>query len=60
MYPLMRYGRSDERGYLSFRVDAHLMRCEVRSVLDPNDPASGIRSAARFVVEASRPGARRA
>ena len=55
MYPLMRYGRADERGYLSFRLEPHLLRAEVRSVLDPNDPASGIRTAARFAVEASRP-----
>ncbi|HMX10580.1 MAG TPA: alkaline phosphatase D family protein [Burkholderiaceae bacterium] len=55
MYPLLRYGRSDERGFLSFRLEAHLLRAEVRSVIDPNDPASGIRTAARFAVEPSRP-----
>ena len=54
MYPLTRYGRADERGYLSFRLEPHLLRAEVRSVLDPNDPASGIRTAARFAVEPSR------
>ncbi|MCK6424246.1 MAG: alkaline phosphatase D family protein [Burkholderiaceae bacterium] len=55
MYPLMRYGRSDERGWLSLRLDGHLLRAEVHSLLDPNDPASGARSAARFAVESSRP-----
>lgn len=55
MYPLTRYGRADERGYLSFRLEPHLLRAEVRSVLAPHDPASNLRTAARFAVEASRP-----
>jgi alkaline phosphatase D len=57
MYPHLRYGRADERGYLSFRAEVNQLRVQVRSVLAPNDPASGIRTAARFVVEAGRAGA---
>ncbi len=57
MYPHLRYGRADERGYLSFRADAGLLQVQVKSLLAPNDPASGLRTAARFVVEAGRPGA---
>lgn len=57
--PHVHYGRSDERGYLSLRLDANQLRVEVRSVLDVSDPASGIRTAARFAVEQARPGAQR-
>ncbi len=57
MHPHLRYGRADERGYLSFRAEPGLLRVQVQSVLVPNDPDSGIRTAAAFVVEAGRPGA---
>ena len=57
MYPHLRYGRADERGYLSFRAEPGQLRVQIQSVLAPNDPDSGIRTAAAFVVEAGRPGA---
>lgn len=58
LHPHLRYGRSDERGYLSFRVEAGQLQVQVKSVLSPNDPGSDIRVAAGFVVDAGRPGAR--
>ncbi|MEO8298246.1 MAG: alkaline phosphatase D family protein [Burkholderiales bacterium] len=58
--PQLHYGRSAERGYLRFTLDARSLQAEVRAVDQPLDPASAVRTAARFVVEAGRPGAQRA
>jgi len=57
--PHIRYGRSDERGYLSLRINAQQLLMQVRSVLDVANPASDIRTAATFEVEQGQPGARR-
>ena len=55
--PHIRYGRADQRGYMSFELDAKQLRAQPagRST-GPLDPASGVTTAARFVVDAGRPG----
>jgi len=58
--PHIRYGRSDQRGYMRFELGAGRLEAELRSVLSPWDPHSALQSAARFVVEAGRPGAQAA
>ena len=55
--PHIRYGRSDQRGYMRFALDAKQLQMQVRVVDNALDPSSGIGNAARFVVEAGRPGA---
>jgi alkaline phosphatase D len=55
--PHMRYGRSDQRGYMRFALDAKQLQAQVRVVDNALDPASGITTAARFTTEASHPGA---
>ena len=55
--PHIRYGRSDQRGYMRFALDAKQMQVQLRVVDDARDPASGISTAARFVVDAAKPGA---
>ena len=55
--PHIHYGRGDQRGYMRFRLDAKQLEAQVRVVDDARDPASGIKTAARFVVGAAKPGA---
>ncbi len=55
--PHIRYGRADQRGYVSFRLDAQALHAQLRVLDNVLDPGSGISTAARFVVEAGRPGA---
>ena len=55
--PHLRYGRSDQRGYMRFTLDAKQLQAQLRVVDNALDPASGITTAARFTTEASRPGA---
>ena len=54
--PHIRYGRGDQRGYMRFALDAKQLQMQVR-VVDALDPASGVTTAARFVVNAQQPGA---
>ena len=54
--PHIRYGRSDQRGYMRFELQAGRLDAELRSVQSPWDADSPSFSAARFVVEAGRPG----
>jgi alkaline phosphatase D len=54
--PHVHYGRSDQRGYVRFALDEGGLRAQLRVVDDVLDPASGIRTVARFAVEAGRPG----
>jgi len=58
--PHLRYGRSDERGYVRFEVDARELRASLRVVERPADPDSNVVTAARFVVDAAQPGPRAA
>jgi alkaline phosphatase D len=55
--PHIKYGRSDQRGYMHFVIDAKQMQVKLQVVGDARDPASGISTAARFVVDAEKPGA---
>ena len=55
--PHVRYGRSDQRGYMRFALDAKQLQAQIRVVDNALDPASGITTAARFVVDAAQPGA---
>ncbi|MEP7300365.1 MAG: alkaline phosphatase D family protein [Caldimonas sp.] len=54
--PHIRFGRADQRGYMSFELDAAQLRVRLQTVDNPLDPASGITTAARYVVDAARPG----
>ena len=54
--PHVRYARGDQRGYMRFALDTKELQMQVR-VVDALDPVSGVTTAARFVVEAQRPGA---
>lgn len=58
--PHLHYGRGDQRGYIAFELDAKRLSAELMAVAQPDDPASPVRSEARFVVEAGRPGPQRA
>ena len=55
--PLIHYGRGDQRGYVRFRLDAKELEAQLRVVDRPLDPASGVTTAARFVVDPAKPGA---
>jgi alkaline phosphatase D len=55
--PHVRYGRSDQRGYVACRVDAGALHASLMVVDRPEDPASAVAVAAQFVVDAARPGA---
>jgi alkaline phosphatase D len=55
--PHIRYGRSDRRGYLRFALDAKRLEAELMAVESPDDPASAVKVAARFVVKSGKPGA---
>jgi len=54
--PHLRYARSDQRGYMRFTLGGAQLQAQLRVVDNALDPASGISTAARFVVEAARPG----
>ena len=55
--PHIHYGRGDQRGYVRFRLDAKQLEAQLRVVDRPLDPASGVTTAARFVVDPAKPGA---
>lgn len=55
--PHIRHARSDERGYVRFALDAKTLQAQLRVLHDARAPDSPIRTAARFTVEAGRPGA---
>lgn len=54
--PHVKYGRSDERGYVALRLRPDRVEASLRVVSDVADPDATIRTAARFVVETGRPG----
>ena len=54
--PHVKYGRSDERGYVALKLDRSRIEASLRVVSDVEDPNATIRTSARFVVEAGRPG----
>ena len=55
--PHVRYGRADQRGYVACRLDADALHASLMVVDKPEDPNSAVGVAARFVVDAKRPGA---
>jgi alkaline phosphatase D len=54
--PHVHYGRSDQRGYVACRLDAGAFHAQLKVVERPEDPASAVNTAARFVVDAKRAG----
>jgi alkaline phosphatase D len=54
----IRYGRSDQHGYMSFDLRAGQLVAELRTVSELWDAHSAVDVSARFVVEAGRAGAR--
>ena len=54
--PHIRFGRTDQRGIVRFELDRKQLRASLEVVDRPADPASSISIAARFVVDAGRPG----
>lgn len=55
--PHIRYGRSDQRGYMRFALDERQLQAELMAVDSPDDPNSAVTVAARFTVESGRAGA---
>ena len=47
---------SDQRGDMSFDLEPKQLRMRLQTVDRPLDPASGITTAARFIVDPGRPG----
>jgi len=58
--PHVHFGRSDRRGYMRFELDPRALTASVRVLDDATDAHSRSGEAARFVVEAGRPGPQRA
>ena len=58
--PHLHYGHADQRGYMAFEIGPRELQARVLAVDDPLDTASALRVAARFVVDAQRPGPQRA
>ncbi|MBV8500876.1 MAG: alkaline phosphatase D family protein [Paucibacter sp.] len=58
--PQLHYGRSEERGYASFELTPGGLTAELRTVNEIWRDDSPVETAARFFVEAGRPGAQRA
>ncbi|HSW06579.1 alkaline phosphatase D family protein [Aquabacterium sp.] len=56
----LHYGRSDQRGYIAFTLDERRLDAQLMVVAQPQDAASPVQVAARFSVEAGRPGPQRA
>lgn len=55
--PHIRYGRTDQRGAMTFRLDAGRCEATLLGVDRPADPASAVSVLARYVVESGQPGA---
>jgi len=55
--PHVHYGRGDQRGYIGFTLTAKRLDASLFAVANPNDAASAVSVAARFSVEAGKPGA---
>lgn len=56
--PHMRYGRSDQRGYVECRLDGKTLQASLMAVENATEPDSLVGVTARFVVDARQPGAR--
>jgi alkaline phosphatase D len=58
--PHVHFGRGDRRGYVRFALGRKRLTAELQVLDDAGDVNSAITSAARFVVEADKPGPQRA
>ncbi|UFN47339.1 alkaline phosphatase D family protein [Roseomonas sp. OT10] len=54
--PHIAYANGDRRGYVSLLLTPDRAEASLRTLDDPADPATGMQTARRFVVEAGRPG----
>lgn len=52
----LHHARSDQRGYVRFTLGETQLQAQLRVVDNALDPASGVSTAARFVVDAAHPG----
>ncbi|MET0520321.1 MAG: alkaline phosphatase D family protein [Burkholderiaceae bacterium] len=57
--PHIRYGHSDQHGYMCFELKPGQLNAELRSVREMWQPDSPVDVSARFAVEAGRPGAQK-
>ena len=55
--PHVHYARGDQRGYIGFTLSDKRLEARLMAVDDAMNPDSAVRVAARYVVEAGRPGA---
>jgi len=55
--PHIRHARADQRGYMRFTLERNRLQADLRVLDDGRDPASAIRSGARFSVAAGKAGA---
>ena len=55
--PHLRYARSDQRGYMSFKLSERSLEARVMALNDVTDPDSAIQVAARYTVDSREPGA---
>jgi alkaline phosphatase D len=58
--PHLRYGLGEAYGYGHLALEAKAATVSFRTVDDVRDPKSGIKTSARFAVEAGDPGVKRA
>ena len=58
--PHVHHGRADQRGYVRFSLNARELQARLEVVADPLEAASAVTTAARFAVDAARPGIQRA
>lgn len=56
--PHVHYGRADQRGYVACRLDAEHLLADLMVVEQPEEARSAVGVAARFVIDARRPGVR--
>jgi alkaline phosphatase D len=55
--PHLKYARSDQRGYMSFTLNAQALEARVMALDDPNARDSGVQVVARYAVNPREPGA---
>jgi alkaline phosphatase D len=53
--PHVLHARTDQRGYVRFRVTRQRLEADLRAIADVRDAASAVSSQGRFVVEAGNP-----
>jgi alkaline phosphatase D len=58
--PLVHHARTDQRGYVRFRIRPRQLQAALQVVADARQASSPLQTQARFVVDADKPGAVRA